>query len=143
MVSVSFCSRKSFDFCRTLKISRAGLNVPNLLGGMFFNGGFDPFMLSIWALGTGATKFYRQYLIKIGVSLVLLAVGIYLLHDADAGIEATVGSAFFEFGALFFITKFFFMVEDNEIIIERLEKQLEEAKRSPGKNVVFCVVNDN
>jgi hypothetical protein len=106
---------------------------------MFFNGAFDPLMLSLWSLSTGATTFYRQNIVKAIVSLVLLCVGIYVLYDASVGIEAVLGSAFFEFGALFFITKFFFLVEDNEILIERLQKQLAEARRSPGKEFFFTL----
>jgi len=43
----------------------------------------------------------------------------------------------FEIGALFFISKFFFLGEDDEMKIERLEKELEEARRSPGMGLAL------
>lgn len=40
--------------------------------------------------------------------------------------------AFFEIGALFFISKMFFLGEDDEKTIKDLMKELEEARASPG-----------
>lgn len=52
--------------------------------------------------------------------------------DEDTDELTAVGESLFEIGALFFISKFFFISEGDEQRIERLERQLKEARESPG-----------
>lgn len=101
-------------------------------GSMFFDGGLTPLLISTWTIVTGATMFRKRNIIKICASAVLLVTGIVLLKTQQDVSVTSIGYSLFEIGALFFISKFFFLVEDSELWIERLERQLEEAKRSPG-----------
>ena len=116
----------------TIVFSTASIDAMISFGSMFFDGGLTPLLISVWTLVTGATMFRKMNVIRIIVSTILLVVGVTILRVQDQVSTLSIGYALFEIGALFFINKFFFLAEDNELWIERLERQLEEAKRSPG-----------
>eukprot|EP01102_Stenamoeba_stenopodia_P002361 TRINITY_DN1217_c0_g1_i1.p2 TRINITY_DN1217_c0_g1~~TRINITY_DN1217_c0_g1_i1.p2 ORF type:complete len:430 (-),score=127.21 TRINITY_DN1217_c0_g1_i1:1660-2949(-) len=121
----------------------AGWNWLGVFGGLLFNAGFTPFVLSLWALLTGTSMFRRENTIKTVISGAIFSIGYSLqaLEEADRlalwELMKVIGPALFEIGALFFVTKFFFLGEDDEKRIERLERELEEARRSPGMGMAL------
>jgi len=71
--------------------------------------------------------------------LTLFIVGLLVLQlpFSNGNPIQIIGDSFFEIGALFFISKFFFLAEDTEWQIERLEKELDEARKSPGMGLAL------
>jgi len=67
----------------------------------------------------------------------ICGVCIFQFAENDQNPFTTFGFAIFEIGVLFFVSKFFFLQEDEELQIERLESQLEEALRSPGTGMAL------
>src|SRR5689334_20190257 len=82
-------------------------------------------------------------MLKTVISGIIFTTGYSLLSLKASGkltlesAVAIVGPALFEIGALFFISKFFFLGEDDEKRIERLEQELEDARRSPGMGLAL------
>ena len=104
-----------------------------VFGELLANAGLTPLLLALWSLAQGAPAFRRQHAAKAGSGLLVLLAGLRLLGAAgplDAG--AVLAPALTELGVVFFISKLFFMSEDAELQVERLEQQLAAAKRSPG-----------
>eukprot|EP01114_Cavostelium_apophysatum_P019189 TRINITY_DN6114_c0_g1_i1.p1 TRINITY_DN6114_c0_g1~~TRINITY_DN6114_c0_g1_i1.p1 ORF type:complete len:288 (-),score=66.93 TRINITY_DN6114_c0_g1_i1:167-1030(-) len=95
--------------------------------------------MSAWAVATGASMFRKKNAIKTFTSIALCVVGIVLLglYTRSQDTVEAVGQGLFEIGALFFISKFFFMAEDSELMVERLEKELKEARASPGMGMAM------
>lgn len=110
----------------------------SLFGGLFFNGGFNPLIVSTWAVFTGSVLFRKMNAIKMLSSAIIFGIGYWLLMSAgEEDTARLIGGAFFEVGALFFVSKFFFLGEDSELVIERLEKQLAEAQQSAGMGMAL------
>jgi hypothetical protein len=112
-----------------------------LFADIFFGAGFTPAVLALWSLATASmlvSEQRKQDLIKVGVSAVFLLIGLGLLVDVaalnDAPYGALVmsvfGGAFVEIVVLVFISKFFFLVEDDAKKIARLEQQLSQLRKS-------------
>jgi len=64
-------------------------------------------------------------------------IGIVILVVTGQISIVVFGTSIFEMGALFFIQKFFFVAEGDEVRIERLENELKEAKRAPGMGMAL------
>jgi hypothetical protein len=143
---------KYLDIAMFVSLIAIGYNVTSwvttwswfgVFGGLLFNAGFTPFVLSLWALITGSRMFRKENLIKTQVSGALFILGYSLQSIEDwerlsmKELMAIIGPALFEIGALFFISKFFFLGEDDEKRIERLEKELKDARRSPGMGLAL------
>jgi len=110
----------------------------NFSGDLLFNGGLTPLLLSVWAFITGPRSFHGRNAIKMASSMFLVGVGSYLVGiQTKEEVTEAIGSVFFETGALFFISKMFFLEEDDESRIERLEKQLAEAMVSAGAGMAL------
>jgi len=117
--------------------SKDGLGVS---GELFFGAGLTPFVLSAWSLLTGATKFRKFNYIKCGTSLFLTVLGFILLilSDGNSDVALLFGFNALDIGVLFFISRLFFLGEDDERTIERLEKQLNEARKAVGAGIALA-----
>jgi len=114
------------------------LQLETLLGALFFDGGLTPLVLSGWAFITGPGTFKKRNVLKVCTSMILVGIGFILLGIRSQGeVFSSVGAVLFETGAIFFVSKMFFLAEDDEMRIERLEKQLEEAMLSPGAGMAL------
>ena len=103
-------------------------------GSILCEAGLTPLLLTTWSLTTGGSSvFRRQNIIKACSAAIVFSVGFRLLQQQDeADLIAILAPACLELGVVFFITKFFFLAEDLELQVERLESELEKAKKSPG-----------
>lgn len=113
-------------------------------GGIFVNSGITPIVLATWALVLGSSVFRRQNMIKAASAGICFSTGYVLLHvsgEVDlwdySHLVPILGPALFEMGVVFFISKVFFMTEDAELQVERLEAELAEAKKSPGMGLAL------
>jgi hypothetical protein len=110
-----------------------------VFGEILVNSGITPIVLATWALLSGSSMFRRQNLIKAASAGVLFSTGYTILNWEGelelfewSGLQGIIGPALLELGFVFFIGKMFFLAEDAELQVERLENQLAAAKRSPG-----------
>jgi len=114
-------------------------------GGIFVNSAITPWVLATWSLLLGSSIFRRQNMVKAASAGICFSTGYLLLHYAGeveepwdfSSLLPLVGPALFEMGVVFFISKVFFMAEDAELQVERLEAELEAAKRSPGMGLAM------
>jgi len=112
-------------------------NFQDEIGNLLFNGGISPLILASWAVFTGPSSFRRLHAIRTITAGLLFSIGLVILLITQQISIVVFGTSIFEMGALFFIQKFFFVAEGEEYKIDRLEKELEEAKRSPGMGMAL------
>jgi len=107
---------------------------PSLVfGTLLLSSGLTPFMLSLWAFASGWSERRRQNMIRIASSSIFVASGITLLiYYAVDQSPKIFGNGFFGIGILFFISKLFFLVKDDDFIIKELQEKLKEALASPS-----------
>lgn len=110
-----------------------------VFGEILVNSGITPIVLAVWALMLGSRLFRRQNAIKAVSAGIVFSLGYGILHwegELDmfdfSSLIGLFGPALLELGFVFFIGKVFFLAEDAELQVERLEKDLDEARRSPG-----------
>lgn len=86
----------------------------------------------------GSSMFRRQNLLKALSAAIVFSAGYSIMHYEEglgwdlSSLLAIFAPACLELGVVFVISKFFFMAEDAELLVEKLEDQLAEARRSPG-----------
>ena len=122
-----FCSGAALLYFR----EQLGLGV---FGGIFLNSGLTPIVLTSWTLMWGSTMFRRQNAIKAISAGIVFSTGYSLLRydGMEQSLFELLAPSFLEIGLVFFISKMFFLAEDAELMVERLQTELDEAKRSPG-----------
>ncbi|CAF1517839.1 unnamed protein product [Rotaria sp. Silwood1] len=106
-------------------------------GAAFLIAGIILAILSTWLVLTGASMFRKINLLKLGTALIVLIIGIALVAIAKEQNQLIVGYALFATALLMLITKFFFLVEDEQIRIQRLERELQKAKQSAGMGMAL------
>ncbi|CAF2232019.1 unnamed protein product [Rotaria magnacalcarata] len=94
-------------------------------------------ILSIWLVLTGASMFRKINLLKLIAALIVLIIGLSLILMGNKENQLAVGYALFATALLILITKFFFLIEDEQIRIERLERELKKAKQSAGMGMAL------
>jgi len=104
---------------------------------LFHDAGLTPFVLSVWALLTGSTKFKKENIIKVFSSFFLLTIGIIFVISSKESYLPMISSALIEIAALFIISRLFFLREDSELMVERLDKQLEQIQNSLPANLAL------
>lgn len=115
------------------------LSWPPLIGMLMFNAGLTPLVLSLWQLLTGYGLSRARDAVKVLVSGSFFAVGciVFAQYDSSDRIAEAFFGGLFEIGALFFVTKFFFVAEDDEKVMKELKQQLQEALASPGTGLAM------
>ncbi len=109
-----------------------------VFGEIFVNAGVAPLILCSWALLLGSSVFRRQNLLKALSAAVIFSAGYGIMnYEGEAEVDwqhvlSIFAPAFLELGVVFLISKFFFMAEDAELQVERLEEELVAVRRSPG-----------
>ncbi|CAF2388666.1 unnamed protein product [Rotaria sp. Silwood2] len=106
-------------------------------GAAFLIAGIILVILSAWLVLTGPSMFRKMNLLKMATALIVLLIGIALVVIADEQNLLVVGYALFATALLILITKYFFLVEDEQIRIQRLERELRKAKQSAGMGMAL------
>ncbi|CAF1186524.1 unnamed protein product [Didymodactylos carnosus] len=106
-------------------------------GAAFLIAGIIPLILTIWLVLTGASMFRKMNILKTVISSIILIIGIILVTIANEQNRPIVGYALFATALLMIITKYFFFVEDEQIRIQRLERELRKAKQSAGMGMAL------
>ncbi|CAF1596328.1 unnamed protein product [Rotaria sp. Silwood1] len=107
-------------------------------GAAFLIAGIMLVILSGWLVLTGASMFRKMNLLKMGTALIILVIGIVLIIIGKEQDHLVIGYALFATALLILITKFFFLVEDEQIRIQRLERELQRAKQSAGMGMALA-----
>jgi hypothetical protein len=108
------------SYCIYLAYHRAP-DAQDDLGPVLFNAGLTPVIFSAWAICTGLGVKNRENAIKGFTGALSLLLGLYLRRAENLrDVVMVLGPALFEIGALFFISKMFFLGEDDEKTIADL-----------------------
>ena len=107
------------------------------LGNILIDGGFTPLVLALWRLLVGYGLRRRDDAVRVATAAVLIVVGYFVAAlSPDIGsvqwVSDRLGPALFAIGALFFISRLFFIAEDDEKRIKALEEELQRARQSPA-----------
>ena len=119
-----------------ITFSNTGLSLENT-GGVIYGAGFIPSVMAAWALFTGAPSYRKYNAIKVATGGILTVIGIILLASSGQESMNVIGTSMCEVGTLFVISRLFFLAEDSEREIEKLQKQLKEARQATGAGLAL------